>query len=171
MQSNRVSRRPIIVIDANEVVQGSDNPRTSSRQVPGPVNCGKGHSTLGQIERLEQQLEDLRLEYEVANSELHRLRRDRDDYHDQQGEVVQCEGVITRLTDQVDKMRGESVNLHIKLDELRGQRSMLRKEVQELRATLEDCNSRFENMRVMLENRNDEVGRAGPLAAASQRSW
>ena len=36
-----------------------------------------------QIERLEQQLEDLRLEYEVARSELHRLRRDRDDYHNE----------------------------------------------------------------------------------------
>ncbi len=31
-----------------------------------------------QIERLEQQLEGLRLEYEVATSELHRLRRNRD---------------------------------------------------------------------------------------------
>ena len=32
MQPNRASRRPIIEIDINEVVQGSDNPRTSSRQ-------------------------------------------------------------------------------------------------------------------------------------------
>jgi len=31
-----------------------------------------------QIEHLEQQIEDLRLEYEVASAELHRLRRDRD---------------------------------------------------------------------------------------------
>ena len=87
---------------------------------------------------------------------------DCDDYHDevkagedglqrQQGEVAQREGVITRLTDQVDKMRGDSVNQHIKLDELRGQRTALRKEVQELRAPLEDRDSR------MLENRNDEV--------------
>jgi len=101
------------------------------------------------IERLEQQLKDLRREYEVASSELHRLRRDRDDYHDeakaaeaglqrQQGEVAQRERVITRLTDQVDKMRGDSVNPRIKLDELRGQRTTLRKDLQELRATLED---------------------------------
>ena len=121
-----------------------------------------------QIERLEQQLEDLRLEYEVANSELHHLRRNRDSYHDeakaaearlqrQQGKVTQREGVIMRLTDQVDKMRGESVNLRIKLDELRGQRSALRKDVQELRTTLEDRDSRLEDMRVMLEYRNDEV--------------
>ena len=64
-----------------------------------------------QIERLEQQLEDLRLEYEIASAELHRLRRDRDDYHDeakaveaglqrQQGEVTQREGVIARLSDK-----------------------------------------------------------------------
>ena len=83
---------------------------------------------------MEQQLEDLRLEYEVATSELHRLRRDRDSYHDeakeaeaglhrQQGDVTQRDGVITRLADLVDKMRGESVNLRIKLDELRGQHS------------------------------------------------
>jgi len=38
----------------------------------------------------------------------------------------------------IDKMQGESVNLHIKLDELRGQRLSLRRDVQELRATLED---------------------------------
>jgi len=121
-----------------------------------------------QIERLEQQLEDLRLEYEVASSELHRLRRDRDDFHDeakateaglqrQQGEVAQREGVITRLTKQVEKMRGGSANLRIKLHELRDQRTASRKEVQELRATLEDRDSGLESMRVMLENRNDEV--------------
>ena len=40
-----------------------------------------------QIERLEQQLEDLRLEYEVATSEVHRLRRDRDSYHDEAKEA------------------------------------------------------------------------------------
>jgi chromosome segregation ATPase len=72
-----------------------------------------------QIERLEQQLEDLRLDYALASSELHNLRRNRDSYHDeareaeaglhrQQGEVTQREGVITMLTDQVDKMRSES---------------------------------------------------------------
>jgi len=83
-----------------------------------------------QIKRLEQQLEDLRLEYEVTNSELYRLRRDRDDFYDeakaaeaglqrQQDEAAQREGVITRLTYQVDKVRGESLNLRIKLDELR----------------------------------------------------
>ena len=32
MQPKRASRRPIIEIDINEVAQGSDNPRTSSRQ-------------------------------------------------------------------------------------------------------------------------------------------
>ena len=32
MQPNRASRRPIIEIDINEVVQGSYNPRTSTRQ-------------------------------------------------------------------------------------------------------------------------------------------
>ena len=32
MQPNRASRRPIIEIDINKVVQGSDNPRTSTRQ-------------------------------------------------------------------------------------------------------------------------------------------
>ena len=62
-----------------------------------------------QIERLEQQLEDLRLDYALASSELHNLRRNRDSYHDeareaeaglhrQQGEVTQREGVITMLT-------------------------------------------------------------------------
>ena len=116
-----------------------------------------------QIERLEQQLEDLLLEHEVASAELNRVRRDRDDYHDeakaaeaglqrQQGEVAQREGVIARLTDQVDKMRGDSVNQRIKLDSI-----ALRKEVQELRTTLEDQDSRLEELRVMLENRNDEV--------------
>jgi len=34
-----------------------------------------------QIDRLKQQLEDRRLEYEGVSAELHRLRRDRDDYH------------------------------------------------------------------------------------------
>jgi chromosome segregation ATPase len=97
-----------------------------------------------QIDRLEQQLEDRRLEYEGVSAELRRLRRDRDDYHEEvraakaglqqrQDEVAQREGVIARLTDQVDKMRGDSVNQRIKLDELRGQRTALRKEVQELR--------------------------------------
>ena len=79
-----------------------------------------------QIDRLEQQIEDRRLEYEGVSAELQPLRRDRD-------EVAQLEGVIARLTDQVDKMRGDSVNQRIKLDELRGQRTALRKEVQELR--------------------------------------
>ena len=32
MQPNKASGRPIIVIDVNELGQGSDNPRTSSRQ-------------------------------------------------------------------------------------------------------------------------------------------
>ena len=56
-----------------------------------------------QIKRLEQQLEDLRLEYGIASSELYNLRRDRYSYHDeareaeaglhrQQGEVTQREG-------------------------------------------------------------------------------
>jgi len=36
-----------------------------------------------QIEHLEQQLDALHSEYEVASAELHRLRRDRDDYHDE----------------------------------------------------------------------------------------
>ena len=145
-----------------------------------------------QIERLEQQLEDLRLEYEVASTELHRLRRDRDDYHDeakaaeagrqrQQGEVALHEGVIAKLTDQVDKMRGDSINQRSKLDELRGQRTALRKEVQELRTTWEDRDLRLEELRVMLENHNEEVaameesdsqsGSAGQLAAASQRDY
>ena len=62
--------------------------------------------------------------------------------HRQQGEVTQCDGVITRLTDLVDKMRGESAHPRIKLDELRDQSSSLRKDLQELRATLEDRNSR-----------------------------
>ena len=89
------------------------------------------------IERLEQQLEDLRLEYGVASGKLHNMRRDRDSYHDkareaeaglhrQQGEVAQRDGVITKLPDQVNKMRGESVNLRIKLEDFRGQRSSLR---------------------------------------------
>ena len=43
-----------------------------------------------------------------------------------QDEVAQREGVIARLTDQVDKMRGDPVNQRIKLDELRGQRTALR---------------------------------------------
>jgi hypothetical protein len=84
-----------------------------------------------QIDRLEQQLEDRRLEYE-----LQRLRRDRTDYHDeiraarrQQDEVAQREGVIAKLTDQVDKMCGDSINQRIKLDDLRSQRTALRKEV------------------------------------------
>ena len=109
-----------------------------------------------QIERLEQQLGALCSEYEVAGAELHRLRRDRDGFHDetkaaeadlqqQQGEVTQREGVVTRLNDRVDKMRGDSVN-----HELRGQRTALRKEVQELRATLKDRDSRLEELRVML---------------------
>ena len=33
---------------------------------------------------------------------------------------------ITKLPDQVNKMRGESVNLRIKLEDFRGQRSSLR---------------------------------------------
>ena len=97
---------------------------------------------MDQIDRLEQQLEDRRLEYGGVSAELQRLRRDRDDYHDEaraaeaglqrrQDEVTQREGVIARHTDQVDKIRGDSVNQRIKLDELRGQRTALRKEVQE----------------------------------------
>jgi len=46
-----------------------------------------------------------------------------------QDKVAQREGTIAGLTDQVDKMRGDSVNQRIKLDELRGQRTALRKEV------------------------------------------
>ena len=61
------------------------------------------HRYTDQIEHLEQQLEDLRLEYEVANTELQRLQR-------QQGEATQHEGVVARLTDQVDKMRGDTIN-------------------------------------------------------------
>jgi chromosome segregation ATPase len=106
-----------------------------------------------QIDRLEQQLEDRRLEYERVSAELQRLRRDRADFHDeiraaevglhrQQDEVAQREGVIARLTDQVDKMRGDSINQPIKLDDLRSQRTALRKEVQELRATMEDREAR-----------------------------
>ena len=98
-----------------------------------------------QIDRLEQQLEDRRLEYEGVSAELQRLRRDRDDYHNEaraaeaglqrrQNEVAQREGTIARLTDQIDKMRGDSVKQRIKLDEHRGQRTSLRKEVQDLRA-------------------------------------
>ena len=82
-----------------------------------------------QTERLEQQLEDLRLEYEAASTELQRLQR-------QQGEVVQREGVIAKLTDQVEKMRGDSIN----------QRTSLRKEMHELRATLEDRDLRLEEL-------------------------
>ena len=36
-----------------------------------------------QIDRLEQQLEGRRLEYEGVSAELQRLRTDRDDYHDE----------------------------------------------------------------------------------------
>ena len=67
-----------------------------------------------QTEHLERQLEDLRLEYEVASTELQRLQR-------QQGEVAHREGVIAKLTDQVDKMRGDSINQRSKIEELRGQ--------------------------------------------------
>ena len=98
------------------------------------------HRYTDQIEHLEQQLEDLRLEYEVANTELQRLQR-------QQGEATQHEGVVARLTDQVDKMRGDTIN----------QRSALRKELQELRTTLEDRDLRLEELRVMLENRNEDI--------------
>ena len=63
--------------------------------------------------------------------------RDRADFHDeiraaevslqrQQDEVVQRDGVIARLTTQVDKMRGDSVYQRIKLDDLRNQRTALR---------------------------------------------
>ncbi len=81
-----------------------------------------------QIDRLEQQLEDRRLEYEGLGAELQRLRRDRADFHDeiraaevglqrQHDEVAQRERVIARLTDQVNKMRGDSINQRIKLDD------------------------------------------------------
>ena len=114
---------------------------------------------------MEQQLEDRRLEYEGVSAELQRLRRDRADFHRaaevglqrQQNEVAQREGVIARLTDQVDKMRGDSINQRVKLDELRNQRTALRKEVQELRAIMEDRDLRLEELRVMLDNRNEEV--------------
>jgi len=117
-----------------DIIRASRGTRESSSG----YNCSLGR---------EQQLEDLHREYEVASSDFQRLRRGRDDYHDeakaaetglqrQEGEVAQREGVITRLTDQVDKMRGDSVNLRIKLDELRGQLTALRKEVQELRAII-----------------------------------
>jgi len=70
---------------------------------------------------LEQQLEDRRLEYEEVSAELQRLGRDRDDYHDE-ARATEA-GLQRRQDDQVDKMRGDSVNQHIKLDELRGQRT------------------------------------------------
>ena len=81
---------------------------------------------------MEQQLEDRRLEYKEVSAELQRLRRDRADFRDeiraaevglqrQQDEVAQREGVIARLTDQVDKMRGDSINQRIKMDDLRNQ--------------------------------------------------
>ena len=128
---------------------GSDNPGLDNPRAAGQGTEENSRSSrdrrryTDQIERLQQQLDALRSEYEVASAELHRLRRDRDDYHDeakaaeaglqrQQGEVAQREEVIARLTDQVDKMRADSVNQRIKLDELHGQRTALRKEVQEL---------------------------------------
>ena len=105
-------------------------------------------------DQIEQQLGALCSEYEVAGAELHRLRRDRDGFHDEtkaaEAGLQQQQGVVTRLNDRVDKMRGDSVNQRIKLDELRGQRTALRKEVQELRATLKDRDSRLEELRVML---------------------
>lgn len=41
----------------------------------------------------------------------------------QQGEFMQQNGVIAKLTNHVDKMRGASVNLRIKNEHLRGQHS------------------------------------------------
>ena len=40
-----------------------------------------------QIEQLEQQLEDLRMEYGIATSEFHNLRQDRDSCHDEAREA------------------------------------------------------------------------------------
>ncbi len=143
-----------------------------------------------QIDRLEQQLEDRRLEYEGVSTELQRLRRDRADFRDeirtaevglqrQQDEVVQREGVIARLNDQIDKMRGDSINQRSKIDDLRNQRTALRKELQELRATMADRDLRLEELQVMLDNRNEEVAAmeesdshsrgTRQLAATSQR--
>jgi chromosome segregation ATPase len=121
-----------------------------------------------EIKRLERQLEDLHAAHDVSLGEVRNLRRDRDShqdeareaeagFHRQQGEITQRDGVIKKINDQLDKMRGDSINLRIKLEEIHGQRSSLRKDLQELRATLEDRDSRLEDMRVMLENRNDEV--------------
>jgi hypothetical protein len=69
---------------------------------------------------LNQPLEDLHREYGVSVNELHSMQRDRDNYHDdaleaeaglhrQQSEVTQRDGVITKLNDKVDKMRGDSL--------------------------------------------------------------
>jgi chromosome segregation ATPase len=93
-----------------------------------------------EIERLEQQLEDLHGAHDAALIELRNLRRDRDShkddvreaeagFHRHQGKIKQRDGVITKLKDQVDKMRGDS----IKLEELRSQRSSL----QDLQAKVE----------------------------------
>ena len=82
-------------------------------------SCREQRRYMDQTERLEQQLEDLRLAYEVASTELQRLQR-------QQGEVAQCEGVIVKLTDQVDKMRGDCLNQRSKIEELHGQSTALR---------------------------------------------
>ena len=106
------------------------------------------HRYTDQIEHLEQQLEDLRFEYDVATTELQRLQQ-------QQGEATQREGVVAKLTDQVDKMQGDTINQRVKIDKLRGQRSALHKELQELRTTLEDRDLRLEELRVMLERECD----------------
>jgi polyhydroxyalkanoate synthesis regulator phasin len=92
-----------------------------------------------EIERLEQQLEDLRGAHDASLIELRNLRRNRGSHQDkareaeagfhlQQGEITQREAVITKLKEQVDKMRGDSINLRVKLEEQRSQRSSLRKD-------------------------------------------
>ena len=138
---------------------GSDNPGSDKPRAAGQGTEENSKSSrdrrryTDQIERLQQQLDALRSEYEVASAELHRLRRDRDDYHDeakaaeaglqrQQGEVAQREEVIARLTDQVQK----------------------------LRTTLEDRDSRLEELRAMLENRNDEVAAMEERVTHTRRS-
>jgi len=102
-----------------------------------------------QIERLEQQLEGLRLEYEVATSELHRLRRNRDSRGwtpstARRGHAMRWSHHEAHRPSRQDAER--VCHPRIKLDELRDQRSSLRKDLQELRATLEDRNSRLEDM-------------------------
>ena len=78
------------------------------------------------------------------NSHQNEVRKAEAGFHRQQGEITLRDGVITKLKDQVDKMRGDSINLNVKLEELRSQRSSLQKDLQDLRATLDDRDSRLE---------------------------